>query len=112
MTVKTVVIPDTVKQALGEQAAKDLFAAFDEVAAAHSSAKVDRVDCDAHCKMISQQFDSMKDWVGTRFDAQGKLIEEKFGRFRAEMKSQTLWALLGGLAWITVLIGGLFAYLK
>lgn len=112
MTVKTVVIPETVKQVLGEQAAKDLFGAFDEVAAAHSSDKVDKADYDAHCKMIAQQFEVMKDWVGTRFDDQSKLIEEKFSRFRAEMKSQTLWALLGGLTWVTVLIGGLFAYLK
>ncbi len=89
------IIPPKVCEALGEDVAVELAGFIGEVAVATSASKVDRSEYDAHAK----------------------LLDEKFGRFRAEMRvdfeslrgevhRSISNALVKGLAWVTVLIFG------
>lgn len=94
MRATVVAIPPNIQSVLGEDAARELVDFINQVAATNASEKVDRADYDVHAALIG----------------------EKFERFRFEMKSLIRGALLTGLAWVTVLVfglfGGLYATLK
>ncbi len=83
------IVPQKILDALGEEAATELVQLINEVAAASSSLKVDKSEYDAH----------------------SIVIDEKFERFKTEVKHMIDEALLKGLAWMTVLIFGLLGAL-
>lgn len=70
--------------------------------------KVDRTDYDAHAALITEKFERFEE----KLDASKAEIKAEIKELRTEGGRQTYRTLLGGLAWVTVLIGGLFAYLK
>lgn len=100
MSTPVVLTPESVHKVLGSEATQELVGFVNQVAAAASSTKVDRVEYDAHAQLIA-----------TQFKAQNDLAAERDKSLRAEIKSQTRGALLAGLAWATVLIAGLFGAL-
>jgi len=81
--------PEKLRAAVGEEAANEIVQMVVQVAASAASDKVSKSEYDAHAR----------------------LIDEKFERFRAEVKNMINAALLKGLAWVTVLIFGLFGAL-
>jgi acyl transferase domain-containing protein len=82
-------MPRKVQEVPGEEATRELVDVVSQVAATTCSTKVDKTEYDAHCA----------------------LIDEKFERFRAEVRGIVQRALLTGLAWVTVLNFGLFGAL-
>ncbi len=87
--IHALIVPQKTRDVLGEEAVAELVHLINEVAAASSSQKVDKSEYDAHTVVI----------------------EEKFERFKAEVKHMIDTALLKGLAWMTVLIFGLLGAL-
>ncbi len=87
---QVIAISDKIQKALGEDAARELVDLINQVAVTSSSVKVDKTEYDAHAALIG----------------------ERFERFGAEMKSIVGRALLTGLAWVTVLVFGLFGALS
>jgi len=81
--------PEKLRAAVGEEAANEIVQLMAQIAATAASDKVSKNEYDAHAR----------------------LIDEKFERFRAEVKNMINGALLKGLAWVTVLIFGLFGAL-
>lgn len=89
VTTKVVPVPEKLQQAIGKEATEELVNLINEVAATVSSTKVDKTEYDAHAQLIREQFE----------------------RFRVETRDMVNSALLKGLAWVTVLIFGLFGAL-
>ncbi|QUL98542.1 MAG: hypothetical protein IMF26_00065 [Candidatus Fermentithermobacillus carboniphilus] len=89
VTGKVVPVPEKLQEAIGKEATEELVNLINEVAATVSSTKVDKTEYDAHTLLVREQFE----------------------RFKVEVKNMVNSALLKGLAWVTVLIFGLFGVL-
>lgn len=107
MSAKVIVLPDQVQKVLGEGATRQLVDTMNEIAATNSASKIDKAEYDAHGRLIASQFEAQN----RIFEEKFARIDERFERFKVEVNASIRGALLTGLAWMTVLIAGLFGAL-
>ncbi|MGB9867949.1 MAG: hypothetical protein ACPLPR_08645 [Bacillota bacterium] len=89
-------LPEKLRAAIGEEAATELVQLISQVTASAVSGKVDKSEYDAHAQLIEEKF---------------KRFEERLARHEIQTENMIRAALLKGLAWVTVLIFGLFGAL-
>ena len=107
VTARVVPIPEKLQKAIGEEATRELVDLINQVAATVGSTKLDKAEYDAHAALIEEKFRRYEELLSEKFARH----EERMAQHEARTESMIRGALLKGLAWVTVLILGLFGTL-
>jgi len=92
MADKVITWPHKLAEQVGPEAVQEVVDMINDSAAT----RVAKSDYDAHVQLINARFDN---------------LDLRMEKFEANVKAQVRGALLAGLAWVTVSVGGLFAAL-